>query len=195
MTGIVLAGGRSSRFGSDKALAPWKGTTMLEAVLSAIKPLFPLVIVVARNLDRLRSLEGPGVRLVPDAFQPEHPLGGLHTGLSACPTAHAFACGCDMPLVNPALVRLVSGHAPGFDAVVPVFDGYPQPLFAVYSRDCLPAMGEMIAEGNLRMGDLARRVKARLIPEEEVRTADPKGVSFMDVDTPGDLHRAGGALE
>jgi len=190
MTGIILCGGRSSRFGSDKALAPWKGGTVIGAVISALSPLFPKILLVTRDLSRYSFLETPVVRLVPDAYTEEHPLGGLHSGLTFSVTPFSFVCACDMPLIRPALVEKLCSLAEGWDAVVPEFGGFPQPLCAVYSRDSAGTIGRMISDGNKRVRDIANAVRTRLVGEDEVRSVDPRGDSFTDIDTPGDLEGA-----
>jgi len=192
MTGILLAGGRSSRFGSDKALAPWKGGTVIGSVISAISPLFPVILLVTRDPGKYAFLESSVVKLVADSYPEEHPMGGLHTGLSNSSTPYSFACACDMPLINPALVEKICGLADGWDAVVPVFGGFPQPLCAVYSRNCTDVIGQMISDSNLRVRDIANNVRTRLVSEDEVRSVDPGGDSFTDIDTPDDLEKASG---
>ena len=189
MTGIILAGGRSSRFGSDKALATWKGGTVIGSVVSALSPLFPVILLVTRTPGKYAFLESPVVKLVEDSYPEEHPMGGLHSGLSNSTTAYSFACACDMPLIRPALVERLCGLAEGWDAVVPEFGGYPQPLCAVYSRNCTPVIGRMISDGNLRVREIATRVRTRLVSEDEVRSVDPGGDSFTDIDTPEDLEK------
>lgn len=194
LTGIVLAGGRSSRFGSDKALALLEGRALVERVVSRLLMEVPRVLVVAKDLRPLDFLRGARTGLVEDRRRAWHPLGGLLAGLRRAKTAFSFVCACDMPFIEPALVRALGKAAPGFDAAVPLWAGVPQPLCAVYSKACVGPIERALTLEGLGIRDLLSRLRARLIPETEVRTADPEGISFFDVDTREDLGRAKGIL-
>jgi len=190
MTGVVLAGGRSSRFGDDKALAPWRGKTLVEHVVEILKPVFPAVLVVVKDRRRFRFLEGGKVRVVTDRYRERHALGGICTGLMRAATPRVFVAACDMPFISPRVIGTLARRVKGYDAVVPVFGGMPQPLCAIYSRECLGAIRRMIAEKNLRIRDLFLRVRTRFVPESVMKRADPRGLSFLDLDTKKDYHRA-----
>ena len=185
--GIVLAGGRSSRFGSDKALAPWAGGTMIAGVLAALEPVVDERLVVAKSPDRY--VEGlRGVRPVRDGFSAHHPLAGIAAGLRAARAPWAFVCACDMPLLQPALVRILLASAPGHDAVVPVWEGRPQALCAVYSTTCLDSIDRLLREDG-SVEELFTSVRTLRLGEATVARLDPLGLSFMDIDTPADRTR------
>jgi len=192
ITGIVLAGGRSRRFGTDKALAAWGDGTMVERILSIHASVFPAVVVVTRRPSRFAFLRRPGVRVVADRLCEPHALGGLLTGLGAIRTPFAFVSACDMPFLRPAVLRALARRRHGFDAVVPRFGGVLQPLCAVYARRCRGAIRRMIRSGRLRMTDLAGEVCTRVVRASEVRRTDPRGISFTDLDTRAAWRRAGG---
>src|SRR5688572_9294527 len=99
VTGIILAGGRSSRFGSDKAFATWGGKTMIEAVINSLLPILPRVLVVTKTPDRFAFLESERITIVSDVFPGSNSIGGLFSGLLASGTT-SFVCGCDMPLLQ-----------------------------------------------------------------------------------------------
>jgi len=190
VTGIVLAGGRSRRFGTDKALARWGRGTLVEAVVGVHAAALSAVVVVTRHPARFAFLRAPNVRVVADRFREPHALGGLLTGLGACGTPYAFVTGCDMPFLRPALVRALATHRSGFDAVVPKFGGRLQPLCAIYARRCRGTLRRMIRGGRLRMTGLADEVRTRVVRGSEIRRADPRGASFTDLDTRADWRRA-----
>ncbi len=190
MTGVILAGGRSGRFGEDKALAPWCGKTLVEHVVEILKPVFPAVLVVVKARRRFGFLEGGKVRVVTDGYRARHALGGIYTGLLRARTVRAFVVACDMPFINPGVVRALARRCAEYDAVVPVFGGMPQPLCALYSRKCIGTIRHMIAGKRFRIRDLFLHVRTRFVPENVMRKADPRGLSFVDLDTRKDYRSA-----
>lgn len=183
ITGVVLAGGESRRFGSDKALAPWKGKTMVESVVAIVSEMFASNLVVAKRPQSLPLWDRPDVRVVADMILEPHSLGGLWSGLSHARTEHAFVCACDMPFLRPRLVEALWETNAGYDAVIPVWRGRPQPLCGIYSTRCRGVLECMIEDRRLRIQELFGIVRTRFYLETEVRAADPEGLSFVDLDT------------
>lgn len=190
LTGIILAGGRSSRFGSDKAFAPWNGKPLILHMLEILKPLFPVRLVVAKRAHELRSRSHFDAVIVQDEFINHHPLVGILSGLKSSPTDRNFICACDMPLLRPSLIGALCEASGGYKAAVPVWKGKLQPLCGVYSKGCLPAIEAMINEECLGAADLADRVPTRVFRDGEVAVTDPKGLSFLDIDTLEDYQKA-----
>jgi molybdopterin-guanine dinucleotide biosynthesis protein A len=183
-TAIVLAGGRSSRFGADKALAPVNGRPMIEVVLAVLTGIFPEVLIVAKNPERYRFLARRGrVRLIRDRFRADHALGGIYTGLSEAKTPYVFVCACDMPLLAPELVRTLWRARLRRMAVVPRFGGSLQPLCAVYARRCRKTIRTLIRRRRLRVQGVFEEIDTRILGERKVKVVDSGGWSFLDVDT------------
>lgn len=195
VSGAVLAGGRSRRFGADKASAPWNGSTLVESVSDSLAGLFQVRLIIVKTPGTLAHLARPDRLIVPDAFAEHHALGGIYSALGAAPAERVFACACDMPFLRPALISALCAASPGFDAVVPIWEGELQPLCAVYSKACLPAIERLVAEGRLGVRDLFPRVRARVFSEAEARAVDPEGRSFLDIDTAADYASAGTRLQ
>ncbi len=178
---IVLAGGRSTRFGSDKAAAQLAGRPMLEWVVAAVSAICEDVIIVGGPE---RSL--PGTRYIPDEGAPRGPLGGIVAGMRAARFEACFASGCDVPLLVPGLVRLVLRALDGAAAAVPVVGGVPQPLTAAFSRDlCLPPFEAALAASAGGPIHALRSVATNEIDEATVRSVDPGLRSFLNANTPG----------
>ena len=117
-------------------------------------------------------------------------LGGIFSGLSAARHPYALVVGCDMPFLNPDLMRHLLSLREGFDVVAPVIDGRPEPVHAVYSRVCLPHIEERLKTGELKITGFYNRVRVRYVPEEEILRFDPDLLSFFNVNSPADLERA-----
>lgn len=191
MSAIVLAGGESKRFGSDKTRSDWGGRPLLSHIVAPLSGLFGEVVVVTRRPDGLAPLRRRGVRVVEDRFAEPHPMGGILTGLEAATWEYAFVCGGDMPFVAQPLAQALGEAAAGYGAAVPTWKGRLEPLCAVYARRVRGVLRSLIAERKLRLTDLLEIVPTRYLLEEEVAAVDPKGRSFIDIDTPADRRRHG----
>lgn len=187
MTGAILAGGRSSRMGTNKALLAFGGRTIIAGVLEGIRPLFDEVIVVANDREAYRDL---GVPIVLDRVPDKGSLGGIYTAVVTARHSHAFCIACDMPFPNPALIARLRDLAPGYDVVVPRAGEGVHPLHAVYGKDCLPIMEEMMAANRLKIDGLYPRVRVRYVDEEEIRPFDPHLDCLLNVNTRDDLAAA-----
>jgi molybdopterin-guanine dinucleotide biosynthesis protein A len=186
LTGIVLAGGRSSRFGSDKASALLAGRPMLQWVISAAAQVCdPIVLVTAKPQD-LPPLESPvELRHVTDRYPESGPLAGLVTGMAVAESELCFAASCDTPLLRPGLIAMLREAAPGHDVVCPEVDGYLQPLAAIYRVPlCLPLFEEHVRGGRLGLHDAFATLNVRVVSEAEVRATDPALDSFLNVNRP-----------
>ena len=115
--GIILAGGRSTRMGRDKALLQIDGETMLARTVRIVSEVMPEVLIVGRTtLPPGLS----GVTAVPDAYGETGPLGGIVTGLTRVTAEQVLVVSCDLPHLQADVLRLLVALAPGFDAVVPL---------------------------------------------------------------------------
>lgn len=192
MTGVVLAGGRSSRFGANKALADWKGAPLVQSVVDSLLEVLPKVLVVTKNPAELAFLKSERVTVVEDLCADGHPMGGIFTALSGLQTRHAFVAACDMPFVRPDLIRALWHSRADYDAVIPVWRDKRQPLCGVYSRGCVGMIRASIEKDSLGITHLFDLLRTRFMLEKEVAGVDPQGLSFMDIDTREDYERAKG---
>lgn len=184
---IVLAGGQSRRMGTDKALLRLKsgGPRLLELVLAAVKPLVKGIIVSANRPD---DYAWAGLPLVPDNFRGKGPLAGLEAGLTASASDYNLVAACDMPWLEPRLLQYLVGQAQGYQAIVPLNEtGQPEPLCAVYSKACLPAIRRHLEADSLKMSGWLSNVKTRYVPAQELREFDPELRSFRNLNRPEDL--------
>lgn len=188
VTGAILAGGQSTRMGRNKALLPWEGGTVIEAVASLVRGLFDHVLVVAADPEPYRFLGLPEAR---DHRPGLGPLGGVEAALRASPDPRVFIVACDMPFLSPDLIRHMAS-LPTAPAVVPYMAGRPEPLHALYSRDALASVHSLLAEGERRVYALLDRLDVRRVEEDEVRRfGDPERV-FANLNRPEDYRRARG---
>ncbi len=189
---IVLAGGRSSRMGADKAGMPWGGATMLERIVARLSRGFADVVVVAgvNQGAAVSASLGAAARVVTDIEPFEGPVGALRLGLDAVHADVAFACACDLPFLNIDLALALCQGAANHDAAIPLIEGRPQVLHAAYRKSSLPALDAMIARGARKLLELAPLLDVRALSAEEIRRYDPELLSFFNVNTPEDYARA-----
>jgi molybdenum cofactor guanylyltransferase len=187
LSAVILAGGRSVRMGTPKALLPFDGQPAIRHVVGVLEPLFADIVVVATTgLD----LPPMPVTVVRDDVPYQGPVAGILHGLKASREDAAFVTSCDAVFLRPELIaHLVSLHA-GFDAVVPRWQGRLQPLVAVYRRLLVPVLARRVAQGELRLGDLVEAARTRYVEDREVRRFDPDGASFFNMNSPGDYAEA-----
>ena len=187
MTAIILAGGRSSRMGTPKAMLPFAGEPLIVHIVRRLQPLFPDIVVVAAPG---QQLPGMPVRTVEDEEPYQGPVGGIYYGLRSIAEDFAFVTSCDAPFASTTLIdhllRLRAQH----DIVVPQWGGRLQPLFAVYRTTVLPKLGAQLQAGELRPVGLFEKVNTRIVDEEEIRRFDPEGSSFINMNTPGEYAAA-----
>ncbi len=178
MTGIVLAGGLGSRIGCDKALLPWGDTIILKEIISQMSEMCDDLIVV-RNTPLESAM--PGVRVVRDIYTQMGPLGGIHAGLSIARYDYAFVTACDMPHIPPGAIRHLFEESAGYDIVLPATGSNYEPLFACYSRNCLPVIEDLLRRDVRKIIEILPLVKYKTIAREYFLSMDP--LIFSNINT------------
>jgi molybdenum cofactor guanylyltransferase len=190
VSGIVLAGGRSSRFGSDKLMATSAGRPLLLRPVEALLQVCDDVIVVRRPGAGRDDLP-PGVRVANDPTEGEGPLAGLHTGLMAAVRSDvAVVAGGDMPLLQPPVLRemLAVLDDAGVDAVLLADGDRPRPLPAVTRTWPAADMTHALLHGGRRrLRDLFDSMRTAVIDEATWTAIDPDRRTLVDVDEPADM--------
>jgi molybdopterin-guanine dinucleotide biosynthesis protein A len=167
--------------GRDKALMELGDRPLIEIVVEQIAQVCGEVLIVSSDVEPYTSF---GVPVVADRFRDVGVLGGLHAGLEAASHALALAVGCDMPFLNPQLLRAFAGWAEGFDLALLRCGEQVEPLHAAYRRTCLPAIEAVIRAGKRRIISFFPRVRVRYVTLEEVAPFDPQLTSLRNVNTP-----------
>ena len=190
---IVLAGGRSSRFGRDKLVEPIAGRPMLDHVIDRLRPMVADIVVVVSSDAR------PGVpadvSMAYDDRPDEGPLGGVAAGLRSLDPGieRVLIVGGDMPtLVAPVLERLVEALGRREAAVLADADG-PRPLpMAVRRSPASPVADRLLESDERRLRALLGELDVDVIPPEVWQLDDPTGETLSDDDVPGDLPASSG---
>ena len=182
ITGVILAGGTSRRMGRNKALLKIGDTTLIECVYRTLAALFDDIIIVTNTPAEYAFIP---CRTVPDIYPGLGSIAGLHAGLFNSTTRLVFIAACDMPFLNPELIRLLCSSAGESDAVIPLNkEGLREPLHALYTRTTLPVVQEIIEQGDKSIMILLDRVRTRIVTSEAYSSIAGAENSFRNVNTP-----------
>lgn len=186
-TGIILAGGKSSRMGENKAFVLFSNQPLVEILLDKVSALFKDLMIVSNKPHLYQKY---GIRVEKDVFQDCGPLGGIYTGLFCSQNLHNFILACDMPFANQDLIRYMLEKSADSDVTIAEHNGRLEPLCAVYSKNCIQPVKEQLVRNNLKIVDFFKHVRVKTISEEEVARFDPEGCCFANINTPEDYHQS-----
>ena len=172
ITGIILAGGKSSRMGQDKAFLKRNGKTFIEHSIEAIKPLVSEVIIVSDNAD----CEMFNLKCVNDVIKNSGPLAGIYSGLINSKTDYNLVISCDIPLITAdVLKKLIINDEPDIDIKQIVSSGKPMPLIALYKKHCETVFYELLINDERRLHVALNQCKVKNIelnPKSELLTTN-----------------------
>lgn len=186
-TAAVLAGGRSSRMGVDKARLLFEGRLLIQHMVSRLAEWTDDVLVVAAQA---QAYDDVGIACAVDRLPNAGPLGGLYTAVCEARRPHVLAVGVDMPFIQWPLAEHLLTLAPNMDAVVPRTAGRLEPLCAVYAVTCRPAIRAAIRNGWLDMAAFHGDVRVRYVDDAELDAFDPGRLSLINLNTPEDIIEA-----
>ena len=193
-TAIILCGGRSARFGRDKALLEIDGTPMIARMIERVSSAVGDIIIAARDQaqgEDIAEAIPDDVQIVYDSVAGYGPIAGILAGLSASGSRYSICLACDLPYINPDVIGALfeCAEEDNSDAAIPQHqNGALEPLHAVYSRAmitaCRDAMGKK--EHTIR-GTISLLDRVVFVPAESLRSFDPDLRTFLNVNYPEDL--------
>ena len=186
-TGIILAGGKSTRLGTEKSFLEVGEKPLIVRVMDVFSGLFDEILISANDPEPYSELPA---RVVLDEVPEGGALIGLHSSLSAMNTEYAFVAACDMPFLSRELIRYMIDRAEGYDALVPRIDDYLEPLHAVYSKNCVDAIRRQSDAGHKHLRSFYDDIKIEYVDKETVERLDPAGLTFFNINTHEDLDKA-----
>jgi len=184
--GVLLAGGRSERFGAPKALAIFRGRTLLDRAREELAAVCDVVVVVAPAGAALPLAAGERVA---DALPLEGPLSALVAGLEARPFTRALALAVDLPLLERGHLARLRDEAGEEAALVPAPEGRPQPLAGVYAARAAAPLRAALDRGVRAVTDAVRSLGPRLLDDAALERLGVPARLFADADTPEALAR------
>jgi molybdopterin-guanine dinucleotide biosynthesis protein A len=189
VTGVILAGGKSTRYGANKAFAEVRGVRLIERTIRVMDSVFQRLLLVTNTPDEYAYLNLP---MVEDLIKGLGPLGGIYTGLEVIGDGAGFFVACDMPFLRENFLRYMVTLRGDHDAVVPRVKWMVEPLHALYAKKCLPAITESVHSREKQILKFFQKIKVRYVEEEEIRSMDPDLKSFFNINRPEDLERING---
>ena len=182
--GYILAGGKSSRMGTDKGLLLIEGKAMIEYVIEQMPPIFDKLVIVSNNPE----YEKFGLKVIPDLIKDIGPAGGIYTALNHSDSQLNFMVSCDMPFVTQEAIAFIVKNADENQIVLLENQGKLEPLFGVYSKECEEKWLQLIQQGKFKLQDMVLHFKVKTIPVEnnEIFAAS----FFKNINTKEDFNNA-----
>lgn len=188
----INAGGKSSRMGANKAFVDLFGQPIIEHILARVASLGQSETILITN--KPAEYAHLGLPMYGDVLPDKGSLGGIYTALHHSANDYALVIACDMPFLNPDLLRYMVGliaAADGpYDVIVPRVEGYPEGLHAIYRKTCLPFIRERLEADRLKIIGFYDAVRVRYLDEPEYLPLDPRKLSFLNINTPEELAAA-----
>jgi len=184
MTGIILIGGKSTRFGKDKVVAQLGDKLLIEHVIEVIGPLFDEVLLIGHKRDDLHDFT-----IIEDLRPGCGPLGGIYTALSSANTPYSFVFAADMPNLNKELISHMISSVNDHDVVLPVWTQGREPLHAIYHKRVLPVIKSLLDADTFKIFNLLSKVHTLTIPEKTIRNFGRPEEIFANINTINDIHR------
>jgi len=184
ITGVILAGGKSSRMNFDKGLIKLNGKVLVQYSIETLQAVFEQVVINTNQPEYAQF----GLEIWEDTIKDIGPLGGIYTSLQRSHNDYCFVLACDMPFVDSAIVQKIISESNGFDIVIPyTTDGY-EPLCALYSKNILPIVQKMISETNYKMQNLIHNVNTKTIDFTDFISSYRKN-PFHNINTQKELNQ------
>lgn len=181
ITGIVLAGGKSSRMGTDKGILDLNGKKVIDYVIGALQPNVDDIIIVANN----SNYNNLGYRVYKDVIQDCGPMGGIYTGLLNSSTEKNIILSCDIPFVTSPLLNYIISQSGDYDITVPEHDGKPEPLCAIYKKHCAAKFLDLLNKKEWKLKDAMEHFSTQRLQltDKEIET------NFININTPQELNK------
>ena len=178
-TGVVLAGGKSFRMGEDKALLEWKGKSLLEFSVDALKPLCDEILIIG-DPEKYGYL---GYRVIPDIFPESGPVSGIYTALTYAVNENCLVLSCDIPNITSEILQELIEET-DFGNVRIASCGRIHPLVGMYRKSALDTFKHCLDQGKLKLLDVIELLETSI----HEFSADKKK-HFINVNTPSDLNK------
>ena len=193
VTGVILAGGKSRRMGENKAFLRLGSDTLIGHVIKGMKSIADELLLITNKPDEYAQLD---IKMHHDIIQNVGTLGGIHSGLTNASHETVICVGCDSPFLNPNLLNYLVSVLGKYDAVMPTTKKESdtqktlQTLCAVYSKQCIPIIEDMLKQSELRVHALQEHANVLSVHPEKWKLYDPDGLSFFNINTPEDYIQA-----
>ena len=185
ITGVILAGGKSSRFGSNKALAMVDGKPLIQHVADLMSSLFPECILITNTPAEYEFLSVP---MTHDRYQDSGPLAGIHAALLKISTPRAFVVACDMPNLSPELIQYICNiNEQEYEVIIPSPEKGQEPLFGIYHKKSLEVIESYLQQKDFKIISVLEDLQVRRVSEQEILSITEDLGCFKNINRPTDL--------
>lgn len=186
----IVAGGKSSRMGTDKAFVSILGKSLIEHIMERTENIGQAETILITN--HLADYAHLSLRMYEDVMPNKGSLGGIYSAIHHSSHPYTLVLACDMPFINPDLLCYLAVLRNGdwHDVIVPRDEGHPQGLHAVYSKACLEPIHKQLEKNELKVIGFYDAMRVRYVDEPEYKIFDEHGLTFYNVNTPEDLKEA-----
>lgn len=192
ITPCILAGGKSRRMGRNKAFVQLGEQALIEIIVEKVTGIFTAKPVIITN--QPEDYAYLGCAMIGDIIKDKGPLGGIHAGLMSAPTPYIFVFTCDMPFVDDTFVRYMLNRLSQEDILIPRHEECVEPLHAIYSKRCLPAIEARLYADQRQVQSFFTAVNVTYISQAEMQALKLAEQYFLNVNTVDDLAKAEGYL-
>jgi molybdopterin-guanine dinucleotide biosynthesis protein A len=184
VTVAILAGGLSRRMGTNKSFVPLAGKPIITHVIERVSQLDLPIILITNSPEQYAHF---GLPMFPDVYTERSSLVGLHSALYHSPSEYSLCVACDMPFLNPHLLRYMLSLPADYDCLVPQLGQNYESLHAIYRRSCIPIFEQQLQKGQRRIRDVYAQLRARYIQQTDIELYDPQHRSFMNLNSPDEV--------
>ncbi len=193
ITPFILAGGKSRRMGTNKSFVRLGGKPLIEIIVKKVTEIFANKPVIITN--HFADYAYLDCDMVSDIVKDKGPLGGIHAGLTSASTPYLFVFACDMPFVEKKFVDYMISRLRDEDILIPKNGERVEPLHAIYSKRCLPAVEKHLNEDHRRVQDFFGDVNIAYVEQYEMNRLNLSEGYFINVNTVEDLSKAENCLK
>ena len=183
-SGAILAGGENTRMPVLKAFIKVEGMPIIERSLKTYQPLFRDSVIVTNQPELYSQF---GIKMLGDVCNIGGPMTGIFTSLINSSDPWVFVSACDMPFLNRDLIEHMASFRKGYEAVVPIQNGNPEPLHAFYSSRLASSMEKALLSNNRALKDFLLSKKVKYLPVIDMIKHDPGAKSLINLNTPQDI--------
>lgn len=187
MNAILLAGGKSTRFKKNKAIAKYNGERLIERIANLLNEHFNQVYLVVDAKEKYSFIKN--CQIIEDVVTDKGPVGGIYTGLLESDQEFNYVMACDMPLMSGRFIEYIKNWKQNYDVLLPAYNGYIEPLAGIYSKSCLPVIERNLRDDQLSIRDFLKEVNMQSIDEALIKRNFPNKNIFYNINYQKDLEQ------
>ncbi len=180
----ILAGGKSSRMGTDKGLMKLGNKKVIEYILEICEHISPTIFIVTSNSE-YQQFNYP---LIVDEFKDAGPAGGIDAILQHTTTDNNLVISCDMPFVHVDAIQYIFDQSQNHSITIPLLNQYPEAMFGMYKKTCKNKWRELLLQQHFKMSDLIAHFNPKFVNGNLLQEKHP--MLFANINSPEDLYHA-----